>query len=687
MSRWHKATCSAPQVIVERGSPRCTACDSEPDVEGLIREQKFSGHFAPPPPDEPLGQLNLHWPSSVPYTSANNSTETREASKEENGETAVKPNDSSCSKSTIYASRLASNEFRLICLPSSNHVDDPIHFDLEVYENERCPEYETTSYTWADEDGNGSFCKPIFIGQYWDVLLQTRNCWSMLRLMRPLKRFRMIWVDAICINQKDVEERDAQVFKMSQIYAECRSAYVYLGPDIVKPTAGKYPLRRQLQLADSQDVETNYVSNDKINLGRLLQRRYFKRIWVIQELVLSRHAVFQVGDIEFWMNSTTMGSISSHSSLDWAKTEAPWLEHLGQQRFQEKDLLQILYATSKSHCTDPRDKIYGILALVNASQFPLRANYKLSCQHVFFGTCAHILLNLKNLNILRQAVAMGAWGRHPSWLPNLKSADSRWSFQHPNSKYRTLEETSFQTWRNQQEGKTDSRFYHVSAEPQRWLSDKEIRFHDIEGALTTPALDDERRAQIEQPWNQGATIDTATGALSINLVHLHAFHSSPVQVADSDELRFFKVQSTPVSMFLSAETALDKHVQPGRDHLFILDQGDSTCIFLILSKVGADKAFRLLTFCYHVTFEVPMDTSLTPFETSSLPRSGRRRLENSLFVVDLQRSLHQVLQTVDLSRSYHRDWRQSLMLFLKYEKKDGRSFTGLWYRACLPRPP
>ncbi|KAF5009248.1 hypothetical protein FDECE_4541 [Fusarium decemcellulare] len=339
MSRWHKATCSAPQVIVERGSPRCTACDSEPDVEGLIRKQKFEDPFTPPPPDEPLGRLNLHWPSSVPYTSANNSDETREASKAENGQTPVKHNDSSSSRSTIYPSRLASNEFRLICLPSSTHVDDPIHFDLEVYKNERCPEYETTSYTWAGEDGDGSCCKPIFIGQYWDVLLHTRNCWSMLRLMWPVKGLRMIWVDAICINQKDVEERDAQVSKMSQIYAECRGAYVYLGPDIATPTLGQYPLRRQLQLFNSQAPETDYVSDDKLNLGRLLQRRYFSRIWVIQELILSRHVAFQVGDIEFWMNSTTMGSISSHASLDWAKTGAPWLEHLGQRSFQNRDLL------------------------------------------------------------------------------------------------------------------------------------------------------------------------------------------------------------------------------------------------------------------------------------------------------------------------------------------------------------
>ncbi|KAF5009247.1 hypothetical protein FDECE_4540 [Fusarium decemcellulare] len=266
---------------------------------------------------------------------------------------------------------------------------------------------------------------------------------------------------------------------------------------------------------------------------------------------------------------------------------------------------------------------------------------------------------------------MDAWGRHPSWLPKLKSDDLRWNFQPPSSRHRTRGETSFRTWRTERESKVRSRFYHINAEPRRWLSDEEVMSPAVLGmlTLTIPALDEERSAQLERPWYHGATIDAVTGALSTNLVHLHAFRSSPIQVADSDSLRFFKVESTPVPVYLSAEIALDKHVQPGRDHLFILDQGDSTCLFLILSEVNGTKTFRLLTCCHHVTFEVADDISLTPFKAPGRGRMGKRALERSLFVVDLQQSLHQVLQGIDLPHSLSQDQQLLSKLLVEHERE------------------
>jgi hypothetical protein len=88
---------------------------------------------------------------------------------------------------------------------------------LHTYTQDDCPEYETVSYTWGGEEGDSSLCKPIFLGPYWDVLFQTRNCWDMLKLLRPREGFRMVWVDAICINQRDKEEREDQVAKMGRI--------------------------------------------------------------------------------------------------------------------------------------------------------------------------------------------------------------------------------------------------------------------------------------------------------------------------------------------------------------------------------------------------------------------------------------------------------------------------------------
>lgn len=67
MSRWHKETCSKPRVVIAGNTPRCEACDSVPDIQRYIAQQNAIPAFTQPPPDPPLGQLNLRWPSSVKY--------------------------------------------------------------------------------------------------------------------------------------------------------------------------------------------------------------------------------------------------------------------------------------------------------------------------------------------------------------------------------------------------------------------------------------------------------------------------------------------------------------------------------------------------------------------------------------------------------------------------------------------
>lgn len=94
-----------------------------------------------------------------------------------------------------------------MCLNPVEDVNEPIHASLEVYDDLRYHEYEIVSYTWSGEDGDSSLVQPVYIGTYWDILFQTHNCWEMLRNMRPWKGVRTIWVDAICINQTDMQKR------------------------------------------------------------------------------------------------------------------------------------------------------------------------------------------------------------------------------------------------------------------------------------------------------------------------------------------------------------------------------------------------------------------------------------------------------------------------------------------------
>ncbi|KAK3360705.1 heterokaryon incompatibility protein-domain-containing protein, partial [Lasiosphaeria hispida] len=280
MTRWHSATCRAPDIKVRGRGPYCKTYGVEPDVQKLIAAKKNDSPFPPCPRDELPGRFNFSWPSTVPYSSPPDSRTTAQ----------LRPNASApytaCANSgrgqtrgnssppnLIYPSRLKVDELRLIVLLASADYTYPMHVDLETHRDYCCPEYEAMSYSWGGENGDSSSCCPLFVGPHWDVLLLTKN-WDMLRFLRPWGGSRMVWVDSICINQDDVPEREAQVAKIARIYSECRQAVVYLGADIVKPTApGQYPPRQQLE--DS-------VERYEVDFFTILKRRYFSRVWIIQ---------------------------------------------------------------------------------------------------------------------------------------------------------------------------------------------------------------------------------------------------------------------------------------------------------------------------------------------------------------------------------------------------------------------
>ncbi|KAG7286694.1 hypothetical protein NEMBOFW57_009005 [Staphylotrichum longicolle] len=142
MSRWHKPGCATPDIVVDTSTqtPSCRACGATPDLTSLIREQAHASPFPEPPPDQPRGHFRLAYLSPPP------------------------PNGS----------------------PPTD--DAPVHLTLEVYPLTNCPAYETVSYCWAGEDGDDTRCRPVYVGEYWDVMLHTRNCWEMLRSSSTLDR-------------------------------------------------------------------------------------------------------------------------------------------------------------------------------------------------------------------------------------------------------------------------------------------------------------------------------------------------------------------------------------------------------------------------------------------------------------------------------------------------------------------
>lgn len=276
MSRWHKPSCDKPDIVISAARfPRCLTCDSVPNLESLIAAEAKADEPWSPPPDNPVGKLNLRWPPCGAYRNSSSASATTSVGQPAQPSDLISAVGTTAAPSpSIYVDSLGLEDIRLLCLNPSETADAPLHGSLLSYPHEFCPEYDAASYAWGGEDGDMSRDQPIYIGPYWDVLLQTKNCRSLLRYLRPRMGLRTVWVDALCINQKDKAERVNQVSRMGYIYQGCSRAILYLGDGVVEASEQPYRARQKLHLISAEKLQ------------RALKMRYFQRIWIIQELVL-----------------------------------------------------------------------------------------------------------------------------------------------------------------------------------------------------------------------------------------------------------------------------------------------------------------------------------------------------------------------------------------------------------------
>jgi hypothetical protein len=126
-------------------------------------------------------------------------------------------------------SSLLPDSIRLLRLLPHGDEDAPIQCHLFSYSRQEVIKrnhlYEALSYVWGDENKT----LPIFIGKHrFDV---TENLHAALSRLRDHSLDRIIWVDAICINQRDDEEKEKQIQLMASIYGQAYSVVVWLGKE------------------------------------------------------------------------------------------------------------------------------------------------------------------------------------------------------------------------------------------------------------------------------------------------------------------------------------------------------------------------------------------------------------------------------------------------------------------------
>ncbi|KAF5557307.1 mRNA 3 end-processing YTH1 [Fusarium napiforme] len=122
---------------------------------------------------------------------------------------------------------LSPSHIRLICLRPG--TDEGIHCELMVVSIDSAPSYEALSYTWGDPSITETITMTTQGFETMQQFSVTSNCFSALKRLRYEDRTRVLWIDALAIDQSNVNERNYQVSLMSKIYSQAAVVVVYLG--------------------------------------------------------------------------------------------------------------------------------------------------------------------------------------------------------------------------------------------------------------------------------------------------------------------------------------------------------------------------------------------------------------------------------------------------------------------------
>lgn len=305
-------------------------------------------------------------------------------------------------------------EIRLIILLPGDQSDlircDIMHVNLEDH-----PSFEAVSYTWATEYGDDSKSGVVHLASG-ATLSVTANCEAALRQLRPRSHERPLWVDALCINQLNVEERNHQVGLMDRIYHGAQSVLISI-PDVrgewTDVALSDHNLRRLFVWLRSGGPDpgvsvTPYESHKEgfsytgepalATLKSLLQVRYFQRVWTVQEVALARNVVLHVNNEAVELSFPVLERIRLTKKVPAALRWNPGLA-------RETDVLACLRAGIESHCSDARDKVYAVLSLMEpqARSF-IPVDYSLDLDTIYTNALLAVIAAHGSLEVLSYAL-------------------------------------------------------------------------------------------------------------------------------------------------------------------------------------------------------------------------------------------------------------------------------------------
>lgn len=261
---------------------------------------------------------------------------------------------------------------RLIQIKDSVKNGDPIVCEMTEALFQDKPKYEALSYMWGDSPTRNSI---IINGNEFKV---KQNLYDALQYLRKRKAGTLYWIDALCINQDDAEERNRQVRIMHHIYTRATTVVVWLGkayekyeeslPDLEKLGHVNSPTKRnKLEASTGGYLNEEAVGEqgdkdiEERNLAKDLYRDgYWSRIWIIQEIGLARQVKVCFGN-----SAVNWDGFIHFMGMHNVGSDGPIRLH--QQRQNQVNgsstLRQLLQNHKDALCKDRKDKVYGLIGL------------------------------------------------------------------------------------------------------------------------------------------------------------------------------------------------------------------------------------------------------------------------------------------------------------------------------------
>ncbi|KAF1810651.1 HET-domain-containing protein, partial [Eremomyces bilateralis CBS 781.70] len=266
--------------------------------------------------------------------------------------------------------------------------------DFEIKDADQKP-YEALSYVWGEGEGSTE----ITVNN--ERMTIRPNLHLALQSLRNQDSARTFWVDAICIDQNNNKERGHQVNLMKSIFQGAKGVVVWLGEDTEQTNIAmdslnyladvldKFGVGQQEDLRSKSLLRINVHHQEAVDGFRdLLQRQWYQRAWIVQEIALARSATIMCGK-----KSVSAGIFSSLSWMLEKSVEISPIEPLlnvmpGFLRERkdswwtlERDLFALLLKFRDSKTTEQRDKIYAFLGIASdITNGNFEASYEISEQ-------------------------------------------------------------------------------------------------------------------------------------------------------------------------------------------------------------------------------------------------------------------------------------------------------------------